>query len=71
MAYIYSDYSFIIMDIAVNYWWIGALALGVIILLIWVARRDQKDEKQFEKEIIDSELTHEKHDGEEDKEVRP
>lgn len=57
------------MDI--NYWIIVPLALVVIIMIIWVIRRDQKDEKTFEKEIIESELPAEKHDEEEDKEIRP
>jgi hypothetical protein len=59
------------MDIAVNYWWIGALALGVIILLVWVARRDQKDEKAFENEIIQSEIPKAKHNDHSDADVTP
>ena len=54
------------MHVAVNYWWVGALALGVIILLIWVTRRDQKDEKQFENEIIQSEIPKDKHNDKSD-----
>ena len=54
------------MEIAVNYWWMGVLALGIIILLIWITRRDQKDEKQFENKIIRSEMSKEKHDGKSD-----
>lgn len=57
------------MDI--NYWWIAPLAIAVIIMIIWVLKRDQKDKDDLEKEIIESELKHEKHDGERDKEVRP
>lgn len=59
------------MDIAVNYWWVGALALGVIILLVWVTRRDQKDEKQFENEIIQSEIPKQKHGDKSDADVTP
>jgi hypothetical protein len=57
------------MDI--NYWWIAPLAIAVIVMIIWVLNRDQKDKDDFEKEIIDSELTTEKHDDERDKEVKP
>ena len=57
------------MDI--NYWWIAPLAIAVIIMIIWVLKRDQKDKNDFEKEIIESELPPEKHDDERDKEVKP
>lgn len=57
------------MDI--NYWWIAPLAIAVVIMIIWVLKRDQKDKDDFEKEIIESELKSEKHDGERDREVRP
>ncbi len=57
------------MDI--NYWWIAPLAIAVIVMIIWVLKRDQKDKDDFEKEIIESELPAEKHDEEEDREVRP
>lgn len=57
------------MDI--NYWWIAPLAIAFIVMIIWVLKRDQKDKDDFEHEIIESELKHEKHDGERDKEVRP
>ena len=57
------------MDI--NYWWIAPLAIAVIIMIIWVLKRDQKDKDDFEKEIIESELPPEKHDDERDKEVKP
>ncbi len=59
------------MEIAVNYWWVGALVLAIIILLIWVTRRDQKDEKQFENEIIQSEIPRDKHDDKSDADVTP
>ena len=57
------------MDI--NYWWIAPLAIAVVIMIIWVLKRDQKDKDDFEKEIIESELPPEKHDDERDKEVKP
>lgn len=57
------------MDI--NYWWIAPLAIAVIVMIIWVLKRDLKNKDVFEKKIIESELHAEKHDGEQDKEVRP
>lgn len=57
------------MDI--NYWWIAPLAIAVIVMIIWVLKRDQKDKDDFEHEIIESELHAEKHDDERDREVRP
>ncbi len=59
------------MEVAVNYWWVGALALALIILLIWVTRRDQKDEEQFENEIIQSEIPKDKHHDKSDADVTP
>ena len=59
------------MDLVVNYWWVGLLAVLIIALLIWITRRDQQDKKEFEQEIIQSELLPEKHDDEGDKEVKP
>ena len=47
------------MDI--NYWWVG-LSLLAIIFLIWIYKRDQKDKKKYEKEIIQSDLKPEKHE---------
>jgi len=55
----------------INYWWIAPIAVAVIIMVIWVLRRDQKDKDDFEHQIIESELHAEKHDAERDKEVRP
>jgi hypothetical protein len=57
------------MDI--NYWWIAPLAIAVVIMIIWVLKRDQKDKDDLEKDIIESELPPEKHDDERDKEVKP
>jgi hypothetical protein len=42
------------MDI--NYWWTGLFIVLMVILVIWLIRRNIKDEKTFEKELIQSEL---------------
>jgi hypothetical protein len=57
------------MDI--NYWWIAPIAIAVIIMIIWVLKRDQKDKDDFENEIIESEMHADKHDSERDREARP
>ena len=44
-----------------NYLIVGAVLLLVIIFLVWVIRRNYKDKKKFEKEIINSELQPEAH----------
>ncbi|QNK63897.1 heme exporter protein CcmD [Pedobacter sp. PAMC26386] len=51
------------MDI--SYWTAGICTLAMIILIIWLIKRNRKDEKVYEKEIIDSEIKPEKHDNEE------
>ena len=48
------------MDI--NYWWVGLSLLAIIFLIIWISKRDQKDKKKYEKEIIKSDLKTEKHE---------
>lgn len=57
------------MGVDVNYWWVGVIILGAIILITWLIKRDRKDEKDFKNEIIQSEIKPEKHD--EDKDVAP
>ena len=59
------------MAVDINYWLIIPLILAVIILIAWLIKRDHKDAKAFEKEIIQSELPPEKHDDDTDKEVSP
>ena len=59
------------MDLIVNYWWAGLLGIIIIALFIWLSRRDQQDKKEFEQEIIQSELSPEKHDDERDRDARP
>jgi len=40
----------------INYWWTGLFVALVIALVIWLIRRNRKDEQMFEKELIQSEL---------------
>jgi len=59
------------MDIVINYWWafIGLALLAA--LVIWLIVRNVKDEKRYEKDLMQSEIKPEKHDDEEDKAVNP
>ena len=59
------------MDQLTNYWWVGLIAVAVIAVLVWLTKRDQKDKKYYEQEIIQSELRPEKHDDDIDREVKP
>ncbi len=49
-------------SIDINYWMAVPLLLLVIALLAWLIKRNQKDKKKVEKEIMQSELKPEKHD---------
>ncbi|HEY8660180.1 MAG TPA: hypothetical protein VIL78_14195 [Hanamia sp.] len=49
----------------INYWWLGLFLLLMAILVIWLIRRNLKDEKIFEEEIIRSEIKPEDHDNDE------
>jgi cbb3-type cytochrome oxidase subunit 3 len=40
----------------INYWGTGLFILLMIGLVVWLVRRNRKDEKAFEKELIQSEL---------------
>lgn len=46
---------------AINYPIVGLVLLAVILLIIFLIRRNQKDRTAYEKELIDSELKPEKH----------
>ena len=59
------------MTTSINYWWTGLVLLLLVLLVIWLIKRNRKDEKDLEKEIIQSELKPEKHDDDVDKEVTP
>jgi LPXTG-motif cell wall-anchored protein len=45
----------------INYSLVGLVALAGIILLIFLIRRNQKDKKDFEKDITKSEIEPEQH----------
>lgn len=45
----------------VNYFIAGIVIVAVIGLIIFLIRRNRKDEKRFEKDMIDSEIKPEKH----------
>ena len=59
------------MTTSINYWWTGLVLLLLVLLVIWLIKRNRKDEKDLEKVIIQSELKPEKHDDDVDKEVTP
>jgi len=40
------------MAVDINYWWVGLLVLATILLITWVIKRNRKDEKNFEKGVI-------------------
>jgi len=46
----------------INYTIAGPVLIAVAALIIFLVRRNIKDKKQLEKEIIDSEIKPEKHD---------
>ncbi|MFC3559714.1 LPXTG cell wall anchor domain-containing protein [Pedobacter jamesrossensis] len=45
----------------VNYLVIGGIVLILLILLLFFLKRNHKDEKEFEKDVIQNELETEKH----------
>ncbi len=50
----------------INYWWAGLFLLLMAALVIWLIKRNRKDEKIFEEELIQSELKPEEdHDNDE------
>jgi hypothetical protein len=59
------------MTVDINYWWVGVLAIAIILLITWLIKRDRKDEKAFEKEIIDSELKSDKPRESQDSDITP
>jgi hypothetical protein len=59
------------MDVIINYWWAGVCLVLLIILLIWLIKRNRKDEKVFEKDFMQAEIKPEKHDDKQDKEIKP
>ena len=59
------------MAVEINYWWVAIIVLGAAILITWLIKRDRRDKRDFEKEIIQSELKPEKHDDPIDDAIRP
>ncbi|MGK6349685.1 FeoB-associated Cys-rich membrane protein [Parapedobacter sp. DT-150] len=45
----------------INYMIVALVLLGVIILVIWLIRRNQKDKKELERKLNLSDLEPEKH----------
>ena len=40
----------------INYWWVSLFLLLMAVLVIWLIKRNRKDEKEWERELIQSEL---------------
>ncbi|PWK75902.1 hypothetical protein LX99_03635 [Mucilaginibacter oryzae] len=51
----------------INYPLIIIVVIAAVILLVWMIRRNLKDEKDYEKETMQSEIKPEKHNRGEDK----
>ena len=47
----------------INYWWIGLFLVLIAALVIWLVKKNRKDEKAYENEIIQSEMKHKDHDN--------
>ncbi|MBK0379907.1 hypothetical protein [Mucilaginibacter segetis] len=47
----------------INYWVLGIVLFALTILVIWLVVRNQRDEKKFEKEVIESEIKPVDHDN--------
>lgn len=50
------------METAINYWWVVPVLILLLILVGWMIRRNVKDEKKFEKDLMQSEIKPRKHD---------
>ena len=46
----------------INYLIVAAVSLAIVVLIIFLIRRNHKDQKEFENEVIQSELKSSKHD---------
>lgn len=49
-----------------DYAWIGVFLIAMVILVIWLIRRNQKDKTELEEDLIQSDLKPEKHDEDDD-----
>lgn len=59
------------MTVDINYWWVGGLTIAIILLITWLIKRDRKDEKAYENEIIQSELKSDKPRESQDSDITP
>jgi hypothetical protein len=50
------------METAINYWWVVPILILLLILVGWMIRRNVKDEKEYEKDFMQSEIKPRKHD---------
>ena len=48
------------MDI--NYWWVALTLVIMIVLIAWIIKRNKKDEKKYEDQIIQSDIRRKKHE---------
>ncbi len=46
----------------INYWWVAFTLLIMIALIVWIIKRNKKDEKKYEDEIIQSDIKPRKHE---------
>lgn len=49
----------------INYWWVSLFLVAMVALIVWIIRRDRKDEKAFEKELLEQEVREDDKDHDE------
>lgn len=49
----------------INYWWVSLLLAAMVALIVWTIRRDHKDEKAFEKDLLEQEVREDDKDHDE------
>jgi cbb3-type cytochrome oxidase subunit 3 len=49
----------------INYWWVSLFLVAMVALIVWMFRRDRKDEKAFEKELLEQEVREDDKDHDE------
>jgi short subunit fatty acids transporter len=59
------------MTVNVNYWCVALLAIAIVLLIRWMIKRDRKEEKNFKREIIQSELKADRHKEAKDSDTTP
>jgi hypothetical protein len=50
------------METAINYWWVVPVLIALLILVGWMIRRNVKDQKEYEQDVMQSEIKPRKHD---------